>query len=883
MDQKRQLSVIMFTDIVGYTAIMQKDESLALKTVNQYRHILKSKVQEFNGKVIKYLGDGSITVFDSVFHAVKCAYEIQIHIKDKSQFILRIGIHTGEIIYGEDDIYGDGINIASRLHDIAVGGSVLFTRDIYDKIHNHPELECIYLGKHAFKNISEKLDVYALSNPGIEIPKNLRDEDTGSERAPKKFIAGKSNVKRKRRAILYSITTIIALLVTILILTQITSSQKKVDLTDRINKIIKEYDQLTDVYNNETWDIYLQLSEIRNSIRNDDELDKIWFNITGPVSISTEPSGSVVFIKPFSNPDTTWFRLGETPMSNYPLIKGLTRIKIESKDHNTQYDVILNGYHNRAGGFSINYKLFTDEETPPDMVYAPESPPDWLATPGLYLKYIGEFWIDKYEVTNKEFKVFVDAGGYENSSYWAESFAIGKETLSFEEAITNFTDKTGLNGPMNWELGDFPPGSDNLPVTGVSWYEAAAYAKFCEKSLPTLHHWLYASVSYAAPEIIKFGNFNQAGPVDVGSYNSMTRFGTFDLPGNVGEWTINENLGRKYVMGGNYKEPTYLYNSTFMQLSPWSRSELIGLRCIKVINDSLQAELLENFDLERRDYANLNPVSDKTFELFRELIPRKKISLEPDTESTLEEDIAIRENITVNVPYENGRMMISVFLPKDVSPPYQPVIYFPGLDAHYSNSINDMKLGQRIDWILKLGRAVIWPRYYSTYGRGDSNFSTEKWIQAYQNIINDIMVTCDYLHLRNDMDTSRIGYHGLSWGGGLAPYVLATEKRIKAGILALFGVSSMEKYRFKQFDQVDYLPRVGIPMLLLGGKYDPDFTLEEQQAFYDLLGTPDKDKKWVITESTHWIPRDELINESRIWLDKYLGPVTEQALSGSVN
>ena len=86
---------------------------------------------------------------------------------------------------------------------------------------------------------------------------------------------------------------------------------------------------------------------------------------------------------------------------------------------------------------------------------------------------------------------------------------------------------------------------------------------------------------------------------------------------------------------------------------------------------------------------------------------------------------------------------------------------------------------------------------------------------------------------------------------------------------------SKKQYRFKEFDQIDYIPHVKIPMLLLGGHYDPSLTMEKQQAFYDFLGTPKNDTKWMVYETTHWIPRKDLINESLGWLDKYFGPVNK--------
>ncbi len=219
-------------------------------------------------------------------------------------------------------------------------------------------------------------------------------------------------------------------------------------------------------------------------------------------------------------------------------------------------------------------------------------------------------------------------------------------------------------------------------------------------------------------------------------------------------------------------------------------------------------------------------------------------------------------------------MKIFIFLPLKFKPPYQAVIYFPGIGAHYSNSLTSLMIDHRNDFILKSGRAVVWPVYYSSFGRGKIGITNlNAWKQTYKNIIADVRISIDYLQSRTDIDSERIAFYGRSWGGAIAPYVLASDPRIKLGILALFGVSSLDKYRFKEFDQIDYIPRVKIPMLLLGGQYDYDYTMEQQQAFYDFLGTPRSEIKRKLYETTHWIPRDDLINESSDWLDKYFGQV----------
>ena len=139
-------------------------------------------------------------------------------------------------------------------------------------------------------------------------------------------------------------------------------------------------------------------------------------------------------------------------------------------------------------------------------------------------KMVDEFLIDKYEVSNKEFKAFIDAGGYSNKDYWKFPFYLDNQEISFETAIKNFVDKTGRTGPANWEAGSYPNGSENHPVTGVSWYEAAAYAAFVKKQLPTVYHWSIVAETSRSEFIIPLSNFNGKSTVPVGSSKGFSYF-----------------------------------------------------------------------------------------------------------------------------------------------------------------------------------------------------------------------------------------------------------------------------------------------------------------------------------------------------------------------
>lgn len=171
MPQSRQLAAIMFTDIVGYTALMGKDEQKAFELLDKNRRIHKVILEEYNGRWIKELGDGVMASFNTVTDAVNAATKIQKACKESKELALRIGIHEGEIIYENNDIYGDAVNIASRIQTLAVPGSILFSRRVNDEIKNKSEFQTISLGNFEFKNVNESLEVFALANDGFPVPK----------------------------------------------------------------------------------------------------------------------------------------------------------------------------------------------------------------------------------------------------------------------------------------------------------------------------------------------------------------------------------------------------------------------------------------------------------------------------------------------------------------------------------------------------------------------------------------------------------------------------------------------------------------------------------------------------------------------------------------
>ena len=224
-----------------------------------------------------------------------------------------------------------------------------------------------------------------------------------------------------------------------------------------------------------------------------------------PLSITNAPAGREVRFKDYSAPESAWESVGRTPLDSCRLPLSYLRWRFDREGSEPVEGGWLPERSCRSGWRSTR-------AAPAGMVWVAPGTGSIAGDP----VEIEGFWLDRFEVTNREYKRFVGAGGYRKREYWKEPFVKDGREVSWEDGISELVDKTGRPGPATWELGDYPGGEDEYPVRGVSWYEAAAFAEFAGKSLPTVHHWLQATDRFGPPTVLELSNFGGQGPAPVG-------------------------------------------------------------------------------------------------------------------------------------------------------------------------------------------------------------------------------------------------------------------------------------------------------------------------------------------------------------------------------
>ncbi len=636
-----------------------------------------------------------------------------------------------------------------------------------------------------------------------------------------------------------------------------------------------------------------RLAEQAEAILGDDpELAELMSRVSLKVDVRTDPPGADVFMKEYGHPDDEWTFVGVSPVEDLRLPYGFFRWKLEKEGFETviaaasswNFAVAVGGDPGTLLPYEVVRTLDPLGSLPAGMVRVQAA-----RTP---VGEIGDFFVDRYEVTNRQYKEFVDAGGYRSPEYWEQPFSTDGGEFTFEEAMQVFVDPSQQSGPATWLGGDYPQGQAEYPVSGVSWYEAAAYAEFVGKSLPTRFHWLMAA-GYFTPMIgmfqlggtailAPFANFGGEGPVEVGSLPSLTPYGALDMPGNVREWCWNETPSGRLIRGGGYDDNTYMFRRRG-QADPWDRSARNGIR-LALYPDS-QSTPATAFQLDlfpsTANFSEYEPVDDAVFQVYKEQFSYDETDLNAHVEASAESEGGwTREKVSFDAAYGDERVLAHLFLPANATPPYQTVIYFPGSASALMQSSEDIEAYHEfpmfVSFLVRNGRAVLYPVYKGTFERSRPELTaihygneSRAFTGFLRQIVMDFKRSVDYLETRDDIDSDMLAYYGMSWGGWFGSVIPAVEDRLRASVLV---AGHMNPRGRPEANALSYVSRVTIPTLMLNGKHDV-FADAEIRPMIELLGTPEEHKRLILYDTDHVPPRAEYIKETLSWLDKYLGPV----------
>ncbi|MGA2249523.1 protein kinase domain-containing protein [Terracidiphilus sp.] len=614
------------------------------------------------------------------------------------------------------------------------------------------------------------------------------------------------------------------------------------------------------------------LARAQKALPSDPALQQIEENDTLLVAVTSDPTGATVAIQDYTLPQSSWNILGTTPLANIRIPKARFRWKLTVPGGQ---ESILAPQTDEA----MHFQLANSASAPVGMVYVPPGNfADYVAFLGwLAPAPLPAFYIDRTEVTNRAYQQFVDAGGYSNAKYWPAQMEKDGHNLA---VAADFTDASGRPGPATWTAGHYPEGRADYPVAGVSWYEAAAYAAWAGKSLPVLSQYYRASPPDLTGPTAAMSNLGGSSVAPVGTFKGLGPYGTVDMAGNVREWIANivdDKL--RFALGGSWQSAAYMSNEP-EAFSPLDRSVGTGFRCVSNLGP-LPDAAVKPFHRTLRDFSAYKPSSDDVFRAYKVMYDYAKTPLNPQDLGIVKETADWREEkVVIGTAYNGERMAVYLFLPKRVKPPYQTVLFFPSARVYFQPA-DSVYLGdmQFFDYVVQSGRAVAYPVYQDTYERR-LKYSMPGGSQAVAltaNWYKDAGRTLDYLVTRKDIDSSRFAYLGVSMGAADGVIVSTLlQDRLKA-VVWLDGGYFIE-HPPAGGDQADFAPRMKKPVLMVNGRYDYDFPLDQSQTpLFNMLGTPAADKSHVVMDTPHDVTenRPVLVHSVITWLNKYLGKISE--------
>jgi formylglycine-generating enzyme required for sulfatase activity len=634
---------------------------------------------------------------------------------------------------------------------------------------------------------------------------------------------------------------------------------------------------------------------IAKVIPNDPRLKALEPEFSASVTLRTDPSPATVHYRPYRSSESDWRLVGETPLENVPAPVGYGLWKFEAPGRATT----IHAMRNPGAQLQSNRELptlarFADVDLTIRLPAAAELPDGMVLVPATRLDIprvstsavdLPAFYIDRLETINREYQAFVAAGGYGEAKFW-QDLPFDPVRGDWRAQVGRFVDATGRPGPATWEAGNYPDGTAEEPVGGLSWFEAAAYARFRDKQLPTAYHWYRAANSLRetleslATATVRRSNFSGKAVQAVGSASGIGPFGTQDMAGNVREWLWNDAGTGRWIAGGAWNQPEYMFNETDAA-DPYDRSATNGVRAMRMAQGGpIAAELLAAISPAVVDFAALQPSSDAVYAAIAGQYEYVPATAPPVVTAVASGNPAwTRERITLPTGYDATDFNVQLFLPSGGRPPYPVVVFGPHsgyrMGLQHSDDYDPVATSVPLDFVLKSGRALAIVAFDSTFERSwpAARRAATPLADRYRLLLahwrQEIGRTLDYLATREDIAADRVGWYGVSYGAQTMLPLLALEPRIGAAVLDGGGIFPLGVPAAEE--PFNYLPRTRQPVLMLSGRWDIDVPLESQLAMLRLLGAPDERKKHVLFEAGHGaLPQRAVMRETLDWFDQYL-------------
>jgi eukaryotic-like serine/threonine-protein kinase len=656
----------------------------------------------------------------------------------------------------------------------------------------------------------------------------------------------------------------------------------------------------------EAYDLAL---EVQKYVPNDPDLATVMPSISDNITIITEPVGASVYLKRYQldqnggSPERQL--IGTTPINELQVPRGPQIVYIEKEGYAPIERTILgrvavfaNSLEFNSPPIKISQRLIEAGSVPEKMVFVPGGEYRLLSSqrPTDEKVRLDDYFIDKYEVSNRDFKEFVSGGGYARQEYWKVPIVKDGRALSWSDAMLLFRDRTSLPGPREWSNQDFPQGRADHPVTGITWYEAAAYAEFSGKKLPTIFQWEKASNSRDAyplqAQFMPWGafsvgdplknraNFDKAGTLSVDSGEfGMGPFGAFNMAGNVSEWTLNDGSDGYYATGGAWGDPPYTF-SYFGVYPGLFESSKRGFRCVRLaapeqaLGDQGGAKIQQVHDA-----PDFQRTTDAQFRELAQPYYYTKTPLDAAVVEAIETVDWRREKITFNGA-GGERAIAYLYLPHNAARPLQVIQWISG--SHVDSGTFPLQLDTEA-WLgpaIKAGRAVL-----AVVVKGNSE---RPWPEGFESPLSrtaeyrDLLVNrytdhrrgLDYLETRDDIDMSRAAFAGLSSGASQGLVLPALETRYRGVFLIAGGVKSENMNNHPSVNPINFAPHIRAPKYVLNGRFDEAFPIKSGiEPMMKLFSAP---KQLELFDGPHAPPMEILVPAMNKFFDQTLGPVRRQ-------